>query len=211
MPNSTALPVRARVDLDLVEKFLVATFMAVLAARMVPVVVATHALPPLLLMISEGVVVLFILLRRPTQDISRRGGDWFVGLAGTLLPLMAVNASGTPLLRTGICELIMIAGFALQLSAKLTLRRSFGVVAANRGVKASGPYRIVRHPMYAGYALTHIGFLLSGPNLWNLAIYGTTLAIACRRIIAEERVLGADPAYAALRQRVRYRLLPFVF
>ena len=99
----------------------------------------------------------------------------------------------------------------LQLSAKLTLRRSFGVVAANRGVKASGPYRLVRHPMYAGYALTHVGFLLAGPTLWNLAIYGATLAIAVRRIIAEERVLRRDSAYRALADRVRYRLLPFVF
>jgi len=211
LPNSPALPARARLDLDLVEKFLVATFMAVLASRLVPVVVATHALPPLLLLISEGVVVLFILLRRPTEDISRRGGDWFVGLAGTLLPLMAIAPEGRSLIAIAACETVMIAGFLLQLSAKLTLRRSFGVVAANRGVKASGPYRIVRHPMYAGYALTHIGFLLSGPTWWNVAIYGSTLVIAVRRILAEERVLGVDPAYEALRQKVRYRLLPFVF
>jgi protein-S-isoprenylcysteine O-methyltransferase Ste14 len=105
----------------------------------------------------------------------------------------------------------MISGFVLQLSAKLTLRRSFGVVAANRGVKASGPYRLIRHPMYAGYALTHVGFLLAGPTLWNLAIYGTTLTIAVRRIIAEERVLRLDPVYQSLTTRVRYRLLPFVF
>ena len=105
----------------------------------------------------------------------------------------------------------MIAGFALQLSAKLTLRRSFGVVAANRGVKASGPYRLVRHPMYAGYALTHIGFLLAGPSLWNLALYGTVLTIAVRRIVAEERVLREDPAYRALAAKVRYRLLPGLF
>lgn len=105
----------------------------------------------------------------------------------------------------------MVTGFVLQLSAKLTLRRSFGVVAANRGIKASGPYRFVRHPMYAGYTLTQIGFLLSGPALWNFAIYGLTLFIACRRIIAEERVLGEDEAYKSLVEKVPYRLLPGVF
>jgi protein-S-isoprenylcysteine O-methyltransferase Ste14 len=204
-------PLLARLDLDLVEKFLVAAFMVVLAARLVPVVIATGALPPLFLLVSEGVVVLFILLRRPTQDISRRGGDWILGLAGTLLPLLAIAPHGAPLLPMRLCEAIMIAGFALQLSAKLTLRRSFGVVAANRGVKASGPYRLIRHPMYAGYALTHVGFLLSGPTVWNLAIYGTVLTIAVRRIVAEERVLREDPAYRALAEKVRFRLLPFVF
>ena len=212
MPSSRALPPRAaRPDLDAIEKFLVAGFMAVLAARLVPVVAATGALPPLLLLVSEGVVVLFILLRRPTRDISRRGSDWALGLAGTLLPLLAVAPEGAPLLPLILCEGIMIAGFALQLSAKLTLRRSFGVVAANRGVKASGPYRLVRHPMYAGYALTHVGFLLSGPVVWNLVLYGATLAIAVRRILAEERVLRADQAYAALAAKVRYRLVPGIF
>ena len=212
MSNSRALaPHLARLDLDLVEKFLVATFMIVLAARLVPVVLVTGALPPILLLMSEGVVVLFILLRRPTQDISRRGGDWLLGLAGTLLPLLAIAPAGSPLLPWHVAEAVMLGGFVLQLSAKLTLRRSFGVVAANRGVKASGPYRLVRHPMYAGYALTHVGFLLAGPTLWNVAIYGATLTIAIRRIVAEERVLRQDPAYQALAARVRYRLLPFVF
>ena len=212
MSTTRALPpLLARLDLDLVEKFLVAAFMVVLAARLVPVVIATGALPPLFLLISEGVVVLFILLRRPTRDISRRGQDWILGLAGTLLPLLAIAPQGAPLLPIRICEAVMIAGFALQLSAKLTLRRSFGVVAANRGVKASGPYRLVRHPMYAGYALTHIGFLLAGPTLWNLAIYATVLTIAVRRIVAEERVLREDAAYRALAEKVRYRLLPLVF
>ena len=212
MSTTRALPpLLARLDLDLVEKFLVAAFMVVLAARLVPVVIATGALPPLFLLISEGVVVLFILLRRPTRDISRRGQDWLLGLAGTLLPLLAIAPQGAPLLPIRICEAIMIAGFALQLSAKLTLRRSFGVVAANRGVKASGPYRLVRHPMYAGYALTHIGFLLAGPTLWNLAIYAAVLTIAVRRIVAEERVLREDAAYRALAEKVRYRLLPLVF
>ncbi|HWT13443.1 MAG TPA: methyltransferase [Allosphingosinicella sp.] len=212
MSSAETLPRRLeRLDLDLIEKFLVAGFMVVLAARLVPVVLATGALPPLLLLLSEGVVVLFILLRRSTRDISRRGGDWLVGLAGTLLPLLAVAPSASPLLPIHLCEAVMITGFALQFSAKMTLRRSFGVVAANRGVKAGGPYRLVRHPMYAGYALTHIGFLLSGPTPWNLAIYGATLAIAVRRILAEERLLRADGAYRALAVKVRYRLLPGIF
>jgi protein-S-isoprenylcysteine O-methyltransferase Ste14 len=201
----------SRVDLDLVEKFIVAAFMTVLASRMIPIVIATGALPPLLLLISESMVVLFILLRRGTDTISRRGMDWAVGMAGTLLPLLAIAPRGDALAPGLVVEGLMILGFVVQISAKLTLRRSFGVVAANRGVKASGPYRLVRHPMYAGYATTHIGFLLAGPTLWNLAIYAAVLTIAVRRIVAEERVLGQDPAYQAFAAKTRYRLLPFVF
>ena len=212
MTVSRAAPsLMSRVDLDLVEKFIVAAFMTVLASRMIPVVIATGALPPLLLLISESMVVLFILLRRPTDTISRRGMDWAVGMAGTLLPLLAIAPRGAALAPSLVVEGLMILGFVLQISAKLTLRRSFGVVAANRGVKASGPYALIRHPMYAGYALTHIGFLAAGPATWNLAVYGATLIIAVRRILAEERVLMADPAYRALAEKSRYRLLPFFF
>ena len=167
-------PVLTRLDLDLVEKLLVAGCMSLLAGRLVPVAIATGAMPVVLLLLSESIVVLFVLLRRPTRDISRRGPDWLLGLAGTLLPLLAVAPEGAPLVSPAACVAVMTAGFTLQLAAKLTLRRSFGVVAANRGVKAGGPYRLIRHPMYAGYALTHVGFLLSGPAWWNLAVYGST-------------------------------------
>jgi protein-S-isoprenylcysteine O-methyltransferase Ste14 len=200
-----------RIDLDLVEKGLVASFMALLAIRLVPQAIATLSPPIMLLLLSESLVVLFILLRRPTRDISRRPADWALGVAGTLLPLTAVAPEGAPVAPLAVCAGMMGAGFLLQLWAKLTLRRSFGVVAANRGVKATGPYALIRHPMYAGYALTHIGFLLSGPAWWNLAVYGATLIIAIRRILAEERVLMEDPAYRALAEKSRYRLLPFVF
>ena len=105
----------------------------------------------------------------------------------------------------------MLFGVFLNLSAKLTLRRSFGVVAANRGVKIGGPYRLIRHPMYAGYTLTQLGFLLSGPTLWNLGLYGLALSLQIARILAEERILSNDPAYAEMSGRVRYRLVPYVF
>ncbi len=211
MFDTRAVQGRSRFDLDLVEKAIVATFMTFLAARMVPIVIATGALPPLLLLISESMVVLFILLRRPSESLSRRGSDWLVGLAGTLVPLLAIAPQGQALAPVLVIETLMISGMVLQISAKLILRRSFGVVAANRGVKASGPYRLVRHPMYAGYAVTHIGFLLAGPTLWNIAVYSATVAFQVRRILAEERVLGQDPAYRALIEKTRYRLVPFVF
>src|SRR5438093_1166549 len=84
----------------------------------------------------------------------------------------------------------------------------FGLAAANRGVKRAGPYRLLRHPMYAGYALTQIAFLLLNPGLWNLAVYALSWGVQVLRIRAEERVLLEDPAYRAYAGEVRYRLLP---
>ncbi len=106
---------------------------------------------------------------------------------------------------------MMVTGLALAIVAKLTIRRSFGVAAANRGVVLARPYRFVRHPMYAGYILVYAGILLNNPLAWNLVIYLFTITLLVARIFAEEKLLANDPAYAAFMGRVHYRLLPGIF
>ena len=197
--------------LDLVEKVAVSCLLGVLAARMIPVAISSGNILPILLVVSETLVVVFILLRRSTQNISLSWRDWLLGFAGTVAPLLAAPASGNPVAPLAVCGTLMMLGFLLNVSAKLTLRRSFGVVAANRGVKIGGPYRMIRHPMYAGYTLTQLGFLLSGPTLWNFGLYGLALSLQIARIRAEERILTKDPVYTEMSDRVRYRLVPFVF
>jgi protein-S-isoprenylcysteine O-methyltransferase Ste14 len=200
-----------RLDLDLFEKAVVAACLGLLAVRLVPGALQSGAYLNILLLVSESLVVLFVLIRRRTTTISRRGFDWLFGFAGTFAPLLVISAERAPVVPIEVCAALLMGGLCLDLWAKLTLRRSFGIVAANRGVKIRGPYRLVRHPMYAGYMLTHLGFFLSGPNLWNGCIYGLVLGLHVVRILAEERVLNRDPAYRELSARVHYRLAPFVF
>jgi protein-S-isoprenylcysteine O-methyltransferase Ste14 len=199
------------VRLDLLEKVVVTAFWGLMCARLLSAVVETGAYLSILLLMSEALVVLLILLRRSTTAISKRGFDWFFGFAGTLMPLCALPAEGEPVVPIALCAILMVGGFGLNLAAKLTLLRSFGVIAANRGVKIGGPYRLVRHPMYAGYMLTQLGFLLSGPNAWNACVYAVAFGLQVMRILAEERILNQDPAYREMSVRVRYRLAPFVF
>jgi protein-S-isoprenylcysteine O-methyltransferase Ste14 len=65
--------------------------------------------------------------------------------------------------------------------------------------------------MYAGYTLTHVGFLLAMPSLSNAVIYIVALGLQLLRIGREERILMQDLAYVRFAERVRYRILPFVF
>jgi protein-S-isoprenylcysteine O-methyltransferase Ste14 len=85
------------------------------------------------------------------------------------------------------------------------------MVPALRGVKTGGPYRFVRHPMYAGYAIGHVGFLLINPVWWNFAVYGAATACQVVRLLAEEKLLSRSPDYQAFRSAVRYRLIPGAF
>lgn len=211
MTMNRALPVGARIDLDLVEKLAVAVLLGFLAARLLPAVINHGAYLNLLLVVAESLGAFLVLVRRRTDAISHRGVDWILGFGGATAPLLVADSSERPLVSLTVCGALMLAGFLIQLGAKLSLRRSFGIIAANRGIKANGLYAIVRHPMYAGYLLTHVGFLLSGPTLWNAALYLLTAILFVVRIGAEERVLGEDPAYRALASKVRYRLFPPIY
>jgi hypothetical protein len=102
-------------------------------------------------------------------------------------------------------------GLILVVVAKVTLGRSFGVLPANRGVVASGVYGWVRHPIYAGYLLSDVGFLCAHPLGWNVLVLGGSALAQVWRLLLEERTLATDPQYASYLQRVKWRLLPIVF
>lgn len=195
--------------LDRVEQVVSALLFVVFVMRLWPHELAERTLGVLLLLVSESLVVVFLILRRSTEQISVRFGDWIMAAAGTALPLLVIPRGTPMLLPAG--PLLLLAGILLSTSAKIGLSRSFGLVAANRGVKKEGPYRLVRHPMYAGYIISHAGFLLTAPVLWNAAIYAVVWTLLVARVIAEERVLSQDPAFREYAARVRYRLLPGVF
>src|SRR4029079_10479190 len=133
--------------------------------------------------------------RRKANAISDKPLDWFLALVGTTLPLLALPVGSNPLVSAGLSGAMMLLGLYVQCSAKMILGRSFGLIAANRGIKVRGPYRIVRHPIYAGYTIIHIGFLLAFPLLWNLVLYSTELAIQVARLLREELVLNQDQSY----------------
>jgi protein-S-isoprenylcysteine O-methyltransferase Ste14 len=198
--------------LDLGERTALAIFFSAMVWSFLRSWQETGNIVSLMLLGSEGTVVAFLLIRRFTSEISLRPLDWIIALLGTTAPLLVRPTDSEPLVSIlYVCVPLMLVGFFLQLAAKLTLARSFGVVPANRGVKIDGPYRILRHPMYAGYLLTQIAYLLNDPSVWNLAVYVAAFGLQVGRILAEERVLNRDPAYRQFAAAVPYRLAPGIF
>jgi protein-S-isoprenylcysteine O-methyltransferase Ste14 len=199
------------VALDLIERAAVAVFFGAMACSLLTSWQDSGNIVSLVLLLSESSVVVFVVIRRYTSDVSVQPLDWLIALLGTTAPLLVRPTGGEPLVPLSVCAPLMLAGMVLQVAAKFALSRSFGVVAANRGVKIGGPYRLVRHPMYAGYVMTQIAFLLTNPSAWNAAVYGFALACQIGRILAEERVLVRDPSYRAFASAVPYRLVPRIF
>ena len=165
----------------------------------------------LLWMLSEGLVILLLVFRRESRRLSRHPWDWLVALGGCLhRPARPSCGDGD---RPG--DSSASRSSSLEPCSRST-RRSFSEeasesFAADRGIVVGGPYRIVRHPIYLGYFVTHVGFLLANWSPRNIALYIVIYFFQVARILSEERILREDESYRAYCQRVRYRLIPFIF
>ena len=197
--------------LDVIERVVVACLFSFFCVRMFLAFVEKGQLINLILIASEGLVVVFVPIRRSAKSVSLRPLDWLLAFTATAAPLLLRSSDAGPLLPIVVCTLLTVAGFILQVAAKLTLRRNFGVIAANRGITTGGPYHYVRHPMYSAYLLTGLGFILSNPSPWNIAVYLTGFGFQVARLLAEERLLGEDRNYREFSRLVPYRLVPKIF
>jgi protein-S-isoprenylcysteine O-methyltransferase Ste14 len=197
--------------MDRIEKMAILVLYAFFLKRMLESFYHSGNLGTAMVLLTETIIVGFVLFRRTANQISTRIGDWFLAATATSLPLLAVPGAVGDQWWNGIAVAMTFIGLGIQILSKLTLGRRFGIVAANRGICCSGPYRIVRHPIYMGYLFTHIGFLLLFPMPWNLAVFATLYLVKIPRILAEERLLSRDPAYQDYQKLVRYRLLPGLF
>jgi protein-S-isoprenylcysteine O-methyltransferase Ste14 len=85
-------------------------------------------------------------------------------------------------------------------------------VAENQKVISTGPYAIVRHPMYASASLYLLGTPLALGSYWGLVPIVTMMPFLIWRLFDEERLLAQNlPGYSEYQKRVRHRLVPFVW
>ena len=85
-------------------------------------------------------------------------------------------------------------------------------VAPGQEVIATGPYAIVRHPMYASGSLYIVGTPLALGSYWGFVALAAMMPFLLWRLLDEERILSRDlPGYTEYRQRVRHRLVPMVW
>ena len=164
-----------------------------------------------MLLVTESIMVVLVLFRKRANQLSTRPLDWGLAFAATSLSLLARPHEGSPHAWDAMAAMLTVTGLSVQLYAKLTLGRRFGVVAANRGICVAGPYRFVRHPIYMGYVMLHVGFFLLNPTIWNFCIFAALYSIKIPRILVEERLLRLDADYSNYMSRVRYRLIPGLF
>jgi len=93
----------------------------------------------------------------------------------------------------------------------IRLRSAFSILPQGRALITTGPYRRIRHPLYAAEGIASIGLMLQFAQPWSAAV--TLIGFACQilRMHYEEQVLGATfPDYVPYKART-YRLVPGLY
>ena len=85
-------------------------------------------------------------------------------------------------------------------------------VVPEQEVISTGPYALVRHPMYLGGLVLFLGIPLSLGSWWGFCVIAVMMPALIWRLLDEEKFLAKNlPGYAAYRKQVKYRLVPFIF
>jgi protein-S-isoprenylcysteine O-methyltransferase Ste14 len=202
--------VKSRIT-DLLARASVCALFLLLTINLLNDFMRTGRVTGLLLVISEALVVILTIVRRQARLVDR---------STVAAILTVVSVAGPPLLRASsmrsvvsddLTAVVSGIGVLIVIVAKMTLGRSFGIVPANRGVVTRGPYTIVRHPIYLGYLITHLAFLVAYPTIWNASIIIVADAALIARALVEESILAQDRSYQAYCSRVAWHLVPGVF
>jgi protein-S-isoprenylcysteine O-methyltransferase Ste14 len=202
---------RSAIAKDLFARLVVATLFALMSINLASDFLHTHRVTGLLLLVSEALVAVLTVVRRRTGTVDRSLGAASVMMISLIGPALLRTSAGAGLLPDALTAVVSAAGLLVVIAGKLTLGRSFGIAPANRGVVVAGPYTLVRHPIYAGYLLSHVAFAFAYPTAWNISVLVATDAALVLRALCEERVLAADQTYRSYCRRVAWHLVPGVF
>jgi protein-S-isoprenylcysteine O-methyltransferase Ste14 len=122
--------------------------------------------------------------------------------------------SNVPLCVVLVGDLLVAVGFALifRVYRENTFSSATIEVIEGQQIISTGPYAIVRHPMYASAFLYLIGTPLALGSYWGLLPIAAMMPFLIWRLLDEERLLAAElPGYSDYQKKVRFRLVPGIW
>jgi protein-S-isoprenylcysteine O-methyltransferase Ste14 len=147
--------------------------------------------------IIQAVAGLFFILPFITASIDHRLGLSRVPIWIVLL--------GDMLVVLGLYIVFLVFKVNTFTSATIEVRDEQRVIS-------TGPYALIRHPMYSGAFIMLLGIPLALGSWWGYIFIFLLFAAIVWRLFEEERFLSKNlPGYASYRQKVRYRLIPFIW
>jgi protein-S-isoprenylcysteine O-methyltransferase Ste14 len=196
---------------DILSRAVIIVLFSFMAVRFGADFLQTARLTNLLLLISEMLVVALTVLRRTAATVDRSMRARLLTTMSLLGPPLVQPGHVSPMLGQAITVTASVIGLGIVIAGKVTLGRSFGLMPANRGIVCAGIYRVVRHPIYLGYLITHVAFVFANPSAWNVSVLMIGDAALLLRAVCEEQTLARDTRYQEYQQLVRWRVCPGLF
>jgi protein-S-isoprenylcysteine O-methyltransferase Ste14 len=142
-------------------------------------------------------------------------------LSAILIPLFVLPGidhrfgwSHLPPLVVVIADAVVVLGFAIVFLTFKTNSHAAAIidVAPGQRVVSTGPYALVRHPMYLGAALLLLATPFGLGSVWAIILAIMAVGVLVWRLLDEERYLSQHlPGYLDYCRSTRYRLVPFVW
>ncbi|KUM28307.1 hypothetical protein AU467_12515 [Mesorhizobium loti] len=182
-------------------------------ATIAPIIRAEDAMPGRSLILTSKIAalifislsLLFTLIRLPAKANTPGLSPRVVSIAGTfmmsLLAVLPVGTVTTDVLMFGTA--MIVSGTLLSAYCLLWLGRSFSIMATARKLVVTGPYGVVRHPLYVAELITISGVVIVNWSIAAVLLGVCWFALQFQRAMNEERVLRATfPEYNEYAQRV---------
>ena len=157
----------------------------------------------------------------PTAETRETQRLAMLGASAGFIALLVVPAFDHRFKWSTVPPTIVLAGDVLVIVGFYFIFRVYRVntftsatvgIARDQKVVTTGPYAIVRHPMYASALLYLVGTPLALGSYWGLLAVAFMLPFLIWRLYDEERMLAASLAgYVEYQRKVRHRLVPFVW
>ena len=196
--------------LEIIMKFMAACALSYFAIEVFQKYQITNNIVLLLLLLSESITILLVISAKFTNTRDFSPLVIIATIAGTFYFFAISLDNGIPIISNNISATILCFGISWQLYAKIYLGRSFGLLPACRSIVDTGPYKLVRHPIYFGYFIGHMAFLLNNFSWWNVEVLTLLYLFQFLRMHYEEQTLSKNEQYREYKKKVKYRFIPFL-
>jgi protein-S-isoprenylcysteine O-methyltransferase Ste14 len=175
--------------------------------------VAADAVALVLSVLFSALLLVLLLVRRVPAGKTRGLLPRAVAAAGTFLAIAFLALPGAPLPEalSMISAGLIILGTLATIVALIWLGRSFSIMPEARRLVTTGPYALVRHPVYLFEEITIFGIMLQHAQPWSFVLFAWQFGLQLLRIHYEERILTqVFPEYRAYAAR-KARLIPGIY
>jgi protein-S-isoprenylcysteine O-methyltransferase Ste14 len=167
----------------------------------------------LLAAIFYALLIWCYLRRGPARATTSSVTARVAAVVATWAPFTIPWLHGTPpgAVGQGVSDVLLLAGTAWGVWSLRSLGRNLSVIAQARDVAERGPYRWIRHPLYAGEIVASLGLAVAAHSLAAVVVWLGLCGLQAYRAVREEQLLLAVlPGYGAYRSRTA-ALLPGIF